>query len=168
MVQSNELSFIIDRTVDDVRRWKTLRDKGWLRMTKEERKEWLGEIETTPAATKGMYTHNDLNRVEKAVEAISLRFKESGYDVPELNTKTNWTYHDTVTKTDMERYLHNISVLREFFMVFSDTPTVPNINARLNYELANDIEKILKDIYNIADSLIRSGYYVGEIISGEV
>lgn len=161
-------SFIANRTIEDVNRWKTLRDKGWLRMTEEERKEWLGEIETTPAATRGMYTHNDLNRVEKAVEAISLRFKESGYVTPDLNIKTNWTYKDDMTKTDMERYLHNVSLLRDFFVVFDDTPNAPSINSRLNYELANDIEKILKDIYNIADGLIRTRYYAGEIMSGEV
>ena len=160
-------SFITNRTIDDVKRWKTLRDKGWLRMTEEERKEWLGEIKTTPSATRGMYTHIDMNRVEKAVEDISLRFKESGYGT-QLNVKTDWTYQDTVTKSDMERYLQNIIALREFFVVFEDTPNAPNINAKLDYKLANDIENILKDVYDIADSLVRSRYYVGEIISGEV
>ena len=159
--------FITDRTIEDVKRWKALRDKGWLRMTEEERKEWLGELETTPAATKGMYTHIDMNRVEKAVEAISLRFNESGYGT-KLNIKTDWTYQDTVTKTDMERYLNNVAALREFFVVFQDTPNAPNIDAKLDYKLANDIENILKDTYDIADSLMRSRYYVGEIISGEV
>ena len=162
------IHFITDRKIDDVKRWRTLRDKGWLRMTEEERKEWMGEIETVPAATKGMYTYNDLNRVEKAIETISLRFGEAGYELPELNIKTDWTYHDTVTRADMERYLHNVSVLREFFIVFHDTPKTPDINAKFNYELANDIEKILKDIYSIADGLVRSMYYVGDIVSGEV
>ena len=136
-------------------------------MTEEERKEWLGELETTPAATKGMYTHIDMNRVEKAVEAISLRFNESGYGT-KLNIKTDWTYQDTVTKTDMERYLNNVAALREFFVVFQDTPKAPNINVQLDYNLANDIEKILKDVYNVADGLVRSRYYAGEIMSGEV
>ena len=160
-------NFITNRTFDDVKRWKALRDKGWLRMTEEERKEWLGEMESTPSAARGMYTHIDLNRVEKAVEAISLRFNESGYGT-KLNTKTNWTYRDTVTKADIERYLNNISALREFFIVFQDTPKAPNINAQLDYKLANDIEQILNDAYDIADRLVRSRYYVGEIISGEV
>ena len=160
-------SFITNRTIDDVKRWKTLRDKGWLRMTEEERKEWLGEIETTPAATRGMYTHIDMNRVEKAVEAISLRFRESGYGT-QLNVKTDWTYQDTVTKSDMERYLQNIIALRDFSIVFQDTPNAPNIDAKLDYKLANDIENILKDAYDIIDSLVQARCYVGEIISGEV
>lgn len=162
------MNMIIDRTSLDVERWKTLRDKGWSGMTAEERSEWLGEIETTPAATKGMYTHNDLNRVEKMVEVIVSRFKEAGYEPPELVTKTDWTYRDKVTKTDMTRYLANVLALREFFVVFSDTPRVPSIDARLNYKLANDIEKILNDVYNVADGLVRARYYAGEIISGEV
>ena len=160
--------FITNRTIDDVKRWKTLRDKGWHHMTEEERKEWIGEIETTPSATRGMYTHNDLNRVEKAIEAISLRFKESGYKLPELSIKTDWTYQDTITKVEMERFLNNVSVVREFFIVFNDTPSTPSINHRLNYELANDVEEILKDVYKIADGLVRSRYYAGEIMSGEV
>ena len=108
-----------------------------------------------------------MNRIEKAVEVISLLFRESGYGTP-LNVKTDWTYQDTVTKNDMERYLQNIIALREFFVVFQDTPNAPNIDAKLDYKLANDIENILKDVYDIADSLVRSRYYVGEIISGEV
>ena len=161
-------SFITNRNIYDVNRWELLREKGWAHMTKEERKEWLGEIETTPAATKGMYTHNDLNRVEKAVGLILQRFQEAGYETPEMEIKTNWVYRDKVTKADMERYLHNISILREFLIVFPDTPTVPSIDARFDYKQANNIEKILKDVYSVADSLIRSRYYVGEIISGEV
>lgn len=158
---------ITNRTYDDVKRWQSLRDKGWHRMTEEERREWLGELETTPAATRGMYTHNDLNRVERAVEEISLRLNESGYGT-KLDVKTDWTYQDKFTKTDIERYLRNISALREFYIVFQDTPSAPGINACLDYKLANDIEKILKDVHKIADGLVRSRYYAGEIISGEV
>ena len=160
-------SFVTNRTDDDVKRWKSLRDKGWHRMTENERKEWLGEIETTPAATKGMYTHVDLNRVEKAVELISLRLNEWGYGT-KLNVKTDWTYRDTFSKEDIERYLYNISALREFYIVFQDTPNAPNIDAKLDYKLANDIEKILSDVYDIADKLVQHKYYVGEIILGEV
>lgn len=160
--------FITDRNIYDVNRWELLREKGWPRMTEEERKEWFGEIETTPAASKGMYTHNDLNRVEKAVELILQRFQEAGYETPEMEIKTDWVYQDKITKADMERYLQNISILREFLIVFPDTPAVPSIDARLDYKLANNIEKILKDVYCIADGIVRSRYYVGEIISGEV
>jgi len=161
-------SFITNRNIYDVNRWELLREKGWLSMTEEERKEWLGEIETTPAASKGMYTHNDLNRVEKTVELILRRFQEAGYETPEMDIKTDWVYQDKITKADMERYLHNISILREFLIVFPDTPNVPSIDARLDYKLANNIEKILKDVYCIADGIVRSRYYVGEIVSGEV
>lgn len=161
-------SFITDRNIYDVNRWKLLREKGWSYMTEEERKEWLGEIETTPAATKGMYTHNDLNRVEKAVALTLLRFKDAGFEPPEMDIKTDWEYRDKVSKVDMERYLNNISILREFLMVFPDTPNVPSIDARLDYKQANNIEKILKDVYSVADGIVRSRYYAGEIMSGEV
>lgn len=162
------LRFITDRTASDVERWRELRDKGWSGMTDAEQLEWLGEIETTPAATKGMYTHNDLNRVERAVDTVIARFREAGYEPPELMTKTDWTYTDTFSVTDMQRYLSNVAALRNFLVVYRNTPKVPDTNVNLNYRLANDIEKILSDVYSIATNIIESRYYSGEIISGEV
>ena len=70
---------ITDRTKADVERWKTLRDKGWNGMTEAERNEWLGVIVPKPSASKGMYTHRDMNRVESAVKQISERMRELGY-----------------------------------------------------------------------------------------
>lgn len=162
------LNLITDRTVFDVERWRTLRDKGWVSMTPEERSEWLGEILPTPAASKGMYTHHDLNRVESAVKVILGRFKEAGYKTPNLVIKTDWTYQDAFWATDMERYYSNIKVLRDFPVVYPTTPLAPKTNKKLDFRIANDIEKILVDVYEIATNLPKSWYYAGEVFSGEV
>lgn len=162
------MNMITDRTSRDVERWKSLRDKGWQRMTETERKEWLGEIVPTPAASKGMYTHNDLNRVERAVETIANRFRVYGYDVSSIVVKTNWTYRDVFTREDMERYLFNVSELRGYMKVYQDTPEVPKIDKKFNYELANDIEKILVDVDGLFTNLTKSWYYSGELFAGEV
>lgn len=159
---------IVDRTYADVERWRLLRNKGWDNMTTWERQEWLGEIETTPAATKGMYTHRDLNRVENAVKAILSRFQEAGYKTPSLLIKTDWTYTDELRDTDMERYYSNIAAVRNLTTVFKDTPVAPSIGERLTYQRANDIEKILSDVNNAISNITQAWHYAGEIISGEV
>ena len=161
-------SFITDRTSGDVDRWRLLRDKGWLGMTEEERLEWLGETSVIPAAYRGMYTHNDMNRVENAVKIIVGIFEEAGYDVPILDTKTDWTHADVVTREDIERYYSNVAILRDFMAVYPDTPKAPTIKDRLNYLVANDIEKILMDVHGVANNISKSWYYAGDVCSGEV
>lgn len=152
---------ITDRTEQDVARWKELHDKGWAAMTKAEQTEWLGEM-------KGRYSHTDMNRVESAVEDLSARFVEGGYLLSPLSTKTDWNLWSVPTRTDMERYLGNVATLRGLVTVYPNTPAVPTIDQRLNYERANDIEKILVDLQDILEKTPQSWFYAGEIYSGEV
>ena len=162
------MDLITNRTLLDVERWKTLRSKGWDNMSLVERQEWLGEIETTPSATRGMYTHNDLNRVEKAVESISRRLLDLGYMSSPLVVKTDWTQEDVVLKEDMNRYLGNIVTLCESVAQYPGIPTAPNVESRMTYSVANNIEKILMDIDSLATKIADSRRFVGEIMSGEV
>lgn len=161
-------TYIFDRTSQDVERWKELRDKGLQNMTDLELQEWFGEIKTTPAATKGMYTHNDMNRVEIAVSRLSERLSELGYTHATLSTKTDWARYSVATRNDMIRYYGNVKTLRDSIAVYANTPTAPTVGARLDYKLANDIEKILKDIDEITTNLTKTWIYAGEIVSGEV
>lgn len=160
--------FIFDRSFSDVERWKVLRNKGWANMSISERQEWLFESLPTPSAAKGMYSHNDLNRVESGVKEVADLFRKVGYQVPELDIKTNWTYEDTITKEEMVRYLSNIEAIRRISVVFSDTPKTPSINDKFNHLKANDIEKILNDKFNIANNTMKTWSPSGGIISGEV
>ena len=162
------MDLITNRTPQDVERWKTLRDKGWNGMSDIERREWLGEIETTPSAARGMYTHNDLNRVEKAVESISRRLFDLGYISSPLVTKTDWTYKDDVWREDMERYLGNIAELRASVATYPGIPIAPSVGSKMTYSVANNIEKILMDIDSLTTRIVDSQRYVGEIMSGEV
>ena len=137
-------------------------------MSASERQEWLGETLPTPAASKGMYTHNDLNRVENAVKSIVKLLEESGIDVPYMTIKTNWTYKDRLMDSDIERYFSNISTLRGLFEMHNNTPKAPTVNDKLDFNLANNIEKILVDVEEIAIRIIGFRYYSGEIFLGEV
>lgn len=104
--------------------------------TKHEYAPYTEILATT--ATMGAYNYSDLNRVERAVEEISDR---TGLN---LITKTNWTMWDLPTDTDMERYLGNITAIREHFGIEISIPTSMN---NLTYEYANNIESVLSIAY---------------------
>lgn len=142
---------ITDRTQNDVDYAKTLSEKGWSRMTDEEREEWLNGL-------KGAYNHTDLNRVERAVEELSALFELN------LTTKTDWTAWDIPKQSDMDRFLGNIRKIISISAAYTDTPTLPQSMSRLTYGGANDIEKILMDISAIEPTLFRCDEaYCGEV-----
>ncbi len=159
---------VTNRTLDDVRRWMELRDKGWDKMTEDERLEWMGERLAVPSAARGMYTHKDLNRVERAVKEIVNRFKDIGYSVPEMEIIINRTHESKFRDSDIERYFRNISIVREILTVYPYTPLLPYVWEPLNYKRANDLEKILIDVDEIFTKLTQSWHYAGEIFTGEV
>ena len=121
-----------------------------------ERHEYAPYYEVLPTqATKGAYNYSDLNRVERAVAEIS---EELGLD---LVTKTDWGMWGIPRSADMERYLNNIRVIRSALPVVPDIPETIN---KLNYEGANNIEKVLLNGYEQASTFPRCG----ELFCGEV
>ena len=152
---------ITDRTSADVERWRTLHDKGWSAMNEAERAEWLAEM-------KGRYTYTDLNRVESAVAVVSERIRELGYEHPRLTVKTNWTRSDCPTKDDMDRYFGNVAALRGAVAVLPGTPATPTTKGKLDYQMANDLEKILVNVDEVATKIQRAWCYAGDIYFGEV
>lgn len=152
---------ITDRTYHDVARWRALHDKGWAAMTEVERSEWLGEM-------KGTYTYTDLNRVETAVKNLSDQFVEMGYLAAPLSTKTDWNRWSVPTRTDMIRYLNNLEIIKGLVPGYPGTPEVPSIDKKLDYNLANDIEKIVVDMMDVAAKIPQSWNYSGDLFSGEV
>lgn len=164
----NYLGYIYDRTEADVKRWRELRDKGWEGMTEDERQEWLGVTIPTPAASKGMYTHNDLNRVESTVEFLAIYFKEIGYPVPDMTFKFDWSYKDNITRDEMDRYFSNVNTIRNVLRVFPDTPKAPTIYEKFDYSKANDVEKIVEDTISVVNNLTDAWRYADEFICGEV
>ena len=145
------LDFVTDRTQADVDRVNELSAKGWDNMTAEEQAEWS-------AGLKGAYNYTDFNRVETAVAHLSEKFDLS------LTTQTNWTKWDIPKQSDIDRFMGNIVAVRAVASVYTATPNTPTSMNRLTYTLANDIEKILKDITTIEPTLFRFGeLYCGEV-----
>lgn len=154
------LNLITDRTAADVGRWRELHDKGWEAMSAAEQAEWTSGM-------KGAYKHTDMNRVESAVRELAGRFAERGTELS-LSTKTDWTRTGWPTAADMNRYYRNVAAIRSAVVVDLKTPSVPTIATRLDYEQANNIEKILLAVDNWLDRIDDSQMYAGDIYLGEV
>lgn len=154
------LNLITDRTARDVERWRLLHSKGWDALTAAEKTEWK-------TALKGAYNYEDMNRVESAVVFIANRLTESGYYVAPV-VKPSWGVKDHPTKADMDRYMGNIALLRSILPLYPTTPKAPTTNKKLDYLVANDIEKILSDVDRQISAINQSWYYAGDVFTGEI
>ena len=154
------LNLITDRTQRDVERWRLLHSKGYDALTDAEKAEWQ-------TAMKGAYNYVDMNRVESAVAFVANRLSELGYFIsPEI--KATWNVTDHPTKADMNRYFGNIALLRAVLPLYQTTPKAPTTSKKMDYLVANDIEKILADIDRQIATINQSWYYAGDVFTGEI
>ena len=109
-----------------------------------------------------------MNRVETAVETIALLLIKYGYlnDLPTV--KKTWNLWSVPTTSDMVRYIENIRKLRSVLRGYSTTPNAPSVDQPFTYKTANDIEKILEDLYDMATKIPNSWYHAGDLFAGEV
>lgn len=119
---------------------------------------------------KGVYSFSDLNRVETEVANIAALL--SSLDIhASLETKTDWNlpgdYNPSTWNTldQMDRYLGNVSFLREMFYV---TERLPSSMRRLTWQGANNIEKVLQKASVRANGAVDAFKYSGEFYAGEV
>lgn len=155
-------TLVTDRTAADLARWLELRNKGYANMTEAERAEW-------GAGMKGAYNASDLNRVGEAMNYIRDRLADASYISRIVFTaKTDWTETDIPTAKDITEYLRYVSIIREALAQFATTPTTPTYTGGLDYQEANNIEKILVDVDQLITNTLASCYYCGELFCGEV
>lgn len=155
---------ITDRTEADVEWVKTLAAKGWAAMTDTERAEWNSDM-------KGAYNSGDLNRVTAAAEYLNEMLTEEGYQtgyvpVYPATGRTEWLETDIVSESNAAGYLENVDRLRS--IIPADVPETPPDMQLMDYEEANDIEKILVGIDAVHQYMEPSQWYSGEINCGEV
>lgn len=155
------LNLVTDRTIADVEKAKALRNKGYKSMSESELREWLSGL-------KGSYNASDLNRVADAVDYVSNRLTDNGYNPPQERLKTDWDDMDVFKTSDMGYYLSVIQKLRNAITVFPTTPLVPSFNNAFTYKEANDVEKILLDVNSIIDLIISFVLYTGDLYCGEI
>ena len=148
---------ITDRTQADVEYAKSLHEKGLSGMTAEELAEWTNGL-------KGWYDYRDLNRVGEAMIYIRDRLKALG-EVVNVQPRTDWSLTDLPTHSAIAEYLSNVEKLRSVMPVPIETPVSGLL---LNYEEANDIERILEFLEILIDKIEQAYLYSGEIYAGEV
>ena len=151
------LQLITDRTQTDVEYAKNLHEKGLSRMTAEELEEWANGL-------KGWYDYRDLNRVGGAIIYIRDRLRTVG-EIVDIEPRTDWSLSDLPTYGAITEYLNNIEELRSVMHVPIETPVSGLL---LNYEEANDIERILEYLEILIDKIEQTYLYSGEIYAGEV
>lgn len=192
---------IFDRTQADISKLESIQNQarlnGFDALSDADKTYWLGTI------VKGAYNYTDINRVEDAVdymadELIAVRLALKAYaealgvawdivfeppynsdDYADIVTYV-WTDTDVPTKTDLERHLNNVKLLREALEY--DTPKLPDSMSNLDYNGANAIEKALKSLYvalneledkteklleNTAQTFVYSGTVQSGMIWGE-
>lgn len=89
----------------------------------------------------------DLNRVEEVCKYLANIFNVN------ISTK-EWVMEDFRTQSEMDRLLHNIKLVRKAYFTKVNTPATPS---KITYESiyqANDIEKILKDLNDMYESML--------------
>ena len=150
---------ITDRTQADVEYAKSLHKKGLSGMTADEIAEWSNGL-------KGWYDYRDLNRVGEAMIYVRDRLKSVVGDL-RISPRTDWTLFESPTYSAVMEYLNNLRTLRNSIIVTKDMPEVPG-GVLLNYEEANDIEKILELLDVLIDKIEQAYLYSGEIYAGEV
>lgn len=113
------------------------------------------------------YYAEDLNRVGTAIEYSADRLHEFGFAVA-VSPKTDWTVQGLPVKSQMERYLADVSALRDSLPLPVETPQVPASMAGLDYNGANNIEKILLQLDRMLDNTAAAWYYTGDLYAGEI
>lgn len=123
---------------------------------------------------KGTYDWRAMNRVTAAMEDLHARFTEYGYTtgyIPVLishrdgSVNGEWREDDEdIRWSQLEQYRSNVAALRSTFEMLKDTPPVPERMGAsgpgkddgLNWERANDIERILVDINTVIERTLRA------------
>jgi hypothetical protein len=90
----------------------------------------------------GFYTHTDLNRVGGNIQHLADLLNGYGYLVS-VSPKTDWAIDDVPRAADMALYLADLNALKS---AFYGTTELPGAMDNLNYEDANNIEKLLLEI----------------------
>lgn len=150
---------IFDRTQTDVITAKSLIEekvKHFIQLSEQE----IEKLE------RGTLTITTLNRIENKQKEIKNTINSMGYyNTPTTNKE--WSYLDIFSGGDFGRILNNINYLRHSFFTYKDTPITPN-NNYTNYQVINDVEKIMHDIGAMINDVQSLYIECGTIECGEV
>ena len=141
------MALVYNRTAQDVKNAEKIRSE------KVQKNESLtaSDIETLE---KGTITINTLNRIEDKQDELRTILNSMGYWNTPIVSK-NWDYTQIFDKTEFERILKNLDILRNAFYVYSDTPKTPKVSYK--FDDINAIEKILYDLEEMTN-YVKNNY----------
>lgn len=116
---------------------------------------------------KGAYTHEDLNRVEAAVQYVAGELNKYGY-MPSLPIIRFWKMEDKPNQADLDRYFGNVSAIRNAIAVLDSTPPAPGGLSGFDVNRANALEQILLDVDLLLTYMKDAWFYSGDLYSAEV
>lgn len=150
------MNLITDRTEADVFNAKELAKKGYANMTAAEKTLW-------DAGMKGKYKASDMNRVGEACAELYDALTAAGYDpwyYGYAALRTNWTDDDEPTTADYQKYITTIISIKD---TLGTVHAVPHTVNNLNFEGANNIEKMLLKVESELEGMVlmfpKSGMY---------
>lgn len=111
--------------------------------------------------------YEDLNRIEGAIQFLSDRLRDAGYQNTVSVRSAEWMMQDIRTQADMDRIRDNINILRSVYTVLPDTPDTPVSITYSSIAQANAIEQILFDLDLLETNMEMEYRYSGEPVSGE-
>lgn len=120
-------------------------------------------------AEKGNYDYTDRNRVGSAISEIATLLREFDYIVP-VSPKTDWNEDDYPTVSLMAAYLEDVETLCAIYNSIPSHGTLKTLPENLrfmDFNIANNIEKNLLAINDLAATLVRSFDCCNEIYAGE-
>lgn len=154
---------VVDRTAADVEYWRSLQQKGYAAMTDDEKAAW------NSGTMKGAYNASDLNRVGVALNYLREALAAEGYLSADLfAAKTDWAVTDIPTTKNLSEYLTYIAHIRGATKQLADTPPTPADTGTLNYNNANDIEKILVASEHMLHNIQNAWFFCSDLYCGEV
>lgn len=117
----------------------------------------------TDRTQPGPYDWNDFNRVGEAVEYVANQLAGAGYRA-DVIAQTSWTRQSIQSRQQMEQYIKNIKELRAVLHLPSGVPAAPDSIRFLTFEGANNIEKILADVEEHLQRLMRVYLHSDQIL----
>lgn len=135
---------------------------------------WSGLTDTERAQLeRGTLTYSTLNRVELAVKTLAAALTAAGYPVevtPVLKGSKaedrEWQEGDVLYRPQWAMYLDNVQRLRDAYYTLAETGELPKPEDKLDYQGANNIEKILADIDLLIDCMKASYRRCGTFRAG--
>ena len=111
----------------------------------------------------GNYDLTDLNRVGEGVAYIADRLGTYGYPVT-ADPKTDWTKYDKPRAAQMTAYLADLNTLKDRFYGAGELPAAMD---NIDYEDANDIERLLVEIETYINRMIAGFRKCGTFKCGQ-